>query len=107
MKGAYLYQFITSVTTKKTIKQAIKLGLQNSDKLCLTSALAENNVAKLSVVGCGLCSDVCVASRMLKALKDKGIQIKSMVAAEIKISVLIPEAAAQEAISAVHTEFFK
>ena len=26
MKGAYLYQFITSVTTKKIIKQAIKLG---------------------------------------------------------------------------------
>ncbi|MBO5973625.1 MAG: aspartate kinase, partial [Clostridia bacterium] len=70
------------------------------------SVISDGNVAKLSLVGCGLCSDASVGARMLAALTEQGIAVRSMVAAEIKISVLIPLASSQEAWEAVHREFF-
>ena len=87
-------------------KDALRLLLDNADRLGLSSVCADTNVAKLSLVGCGLCSDACVAARMLGALKEQGIHIRSMVAAEIKISVLIPYADAEQGVRGVHREFF-
>ena len=88
------------------IKVTLGVLLANTDTLSLTSVTSDGNVAKLSLVGCGMCSDASVGARMLAALKDRGIPVRSMVAAEIKISVLIPLASAQEASEAVHREFF-
>ncbi|MBO7274764.1 MAG: hypothetical protein J6V15_00160, partial [Clostridia bacterium] len=88
------------------IKATLGVLLANTDTLSLTSVISDGNVAKLSLVGCGLCSDASVGARMLAALTERGIAVRSMVAAEIKISVLIPLSSAQEASEAVHREFF-
>ena len=87
-------------------KDALRLLLDHADTLKLSSVSADSNGAKLSIVGCGLCSDACVAPRMLSVLKKQGIEVRSMVAAEIKISVLIPRALAEDGVQAVHREFF-
>ncbi len=87
-------------------KDALRVLLDNADSLSVRSVISDGNVAKLSLVGCGLCSDASVGARMLAALRDRGIPVRSMVAAEIKISVLIPLSSAQEASEAVHREFF-
>ena len=87
-------------------KDALRLLLDNADSLGISSVSADTNVSKLSLVGCGLCSDAFVAPRMLTALKEHGIEVRSVVAAEIKISALIPLAYAEDGVRAVHREFF-
>ncbi|MBQ2865885.1 MAG: aspartate kinase [Clostridia bacterium] len=91
---------------RSQVKAALKLLLDNGEKLSVTSACTDTNIAKLSIVGCGLCSDGSVASRMLSALKNHGVQVRSMVCAEIKISVLIPLSDAIDAVKCVHDVFF-
>ena len=87
-------------------KTAMSLLSQQAEKLNISSAGSDCGVAKLSVVGCGLCSDPDIGWRLLKTLKEHDIQIKSIVAAEIKISVLIPSAYGERAVKLIHSEFF-
>ena len=62
-------------------------------------------VAKVSVVGLGMRTHSGVAGRMFRALADRGINILMITTSEIKISVLVERARAEEALVAVHEEF--
>ncbi len=62
-------------------------------------------VAKVSVVGAGMTSNAGVAAKMFEALYDAGINIKMISTSEIKITVLIDEAYANQAMNAVHDKF--
>lgn len=73
----------------------------------LISTAADTTVAKVSVVGCGLGGDPQVVARMLRTIRDVGVEVKSIVAGEIKISVLIPDVFAEVAVQAIHKEFFE
>jgi aspartate kinase len=64
-----------------------------------------DEVAKVSIVGVGMRSHSGVASRMFRALADAGVNITSISTSEIKISCLVDEAQADEAVRAIHTEF--
>lgn len=65
------------------------------------------NVAKVSVVGCGLGGDPNVAAKMLNSIKEKGVDVKSVVAGEIRISALVPDIYADIAVRAIHKAFFE
>lgn len=67
----------------------------------------ERKIAKVSVVGAGMVSNAGVAAMMFEALYDAGINIKMISTSEIKISVLIDEAYADEAMNAIHDKFIK
>ena len=63
-------------------------------------------VAKISVVGAGMETHPGTASKMFEALFNSDINIQMISTSEIKISVLIEEAAADRAVTAVHRAFF-
>jgi aspartate kinase len=63
-------------------------------------------VAKVSVVGAGMETHPGTASKMFEALFAEDINIQMIATSEIKISVLIEEAAADRAVAAVHRAFF-
>jgi aspartate kinase len=63
------------------------------------------NVAKLSVVGIGMRSHSGVAAKMFKALASKKINIEMISTSEIKISCVIEDTVADEAVRAVHKAF--
>ena len=65
------------------------------------------NVAKVSVVGCGLGGDPNVAANMLNSIKEEGVDVKSVVAGEIRISALVPDIYADIAVRAIHKAFFE
>ena len=65
----------------------------------------ENDVAKISVVGLGMVDTPGVAAKMFKTLADVGINILMITTSEIKTSVLVSQADANAALSAVHTAF--
>ncbi len=66
---------------------------------------ADDNVAKVSVVGVGMARQTGVADRMFRALANEGINIQMITTSEIKISVLIERDEAQRALRAVHQAF--
>jgi aspartate kinase len=63
------------------------------------------DVAKVSVIGIGMRSQVGVARAMFAALAQKGINIEAIATSEIKISVLIDAAYTELAVRALHSAY--
>ncbi len=63
------------------------------------------DVAKVSVIGIGMKSQVGVARTMFEALAQKGVSIEAIATSEIKISVLIDAAYTELAVRALHTAY--
>ena len=68
---------------------------------------AESNpdVAKLSIVGVAIGSTPGVAGRFFEAVSQAGANIEMIATSEVRVSVVIPEAHAKDALRAVHTAF--
>ena len=67
--------------------------------------VADQDVAKVSVVGIGMRSHAGVAAKMFEALQNDGINIKVITTSEIKISVLIDRKYMELAVQALHDAF--
>ncbi len=65
----------------------------------------DENIAKVSIVGVGMKSHSGVAYRMFKTLAENSINIEMISTSEIKISVVIQECQADEAVQILHTVF--
>ncbi|MGD9815668.1 MAG: aspartate kinase [Hyphomonadaceae bacterium] len=75
------------------------------DKIGLQDIHIRRDVAKVSVIGIGMKSQVGVARTMFAALAQKGINIEAIATSEIKISVLIDAAYTELAVRALHTAY--
>ncbi|OYW60708.1 MAG: aspartate kinase [Rhodobacterales bacterium 32-66-7] len=67
--------------------------------------VTDTDVAKISVVGIGMRSQVGVAARMFAALAAENVNIKVITTSEIKISVLIDRKYMELAVQALHDTF--
>ncbi len=67
--------------------------------------IADENIAKLSVVGVGMKSHSGVAAKMFEALAASGVNIQMISTSEIKISVVIDLPQGEDATRAVHAAF--
>ena len=70
-----------------------------------TGVSAQDDVAKVSVVGLGMETQSGVAQKMFRAIADKGINVQMITTSEIKISTLVARNDAPEALRAVHSAF--
>jgi len=75
------------------------------DMINYEQLIADEAVAKVSVVGIGMRSHTGVAAKMFKVLSDEGINIKVITTSEIKISVLIDRKYMELAVQALHDAF--
>ncbi|MFT3867381.1 MAG: aspartate kinase [Nibricoccus sp.] len=69
------------------------------------SISSQDQIAKLSVVGVGMKTHSGVAATLFQALAEAGVNIDLISTSEIKITVSIAQAKADEAARAVHTAF--
>src|SRR5438270_5177044 len=67
--------------------------------------IATENIGKLSLVGVGMKSHTGVAGKMFDTLAREGVNIEMISTSEIKISVVIDLARAEQAMKAVHETF--
>ena len=67
--------------------------------------VADEGVAKVSIVGIGMRSHAGVAAKMFATLRDEGVNIKVITTSEIKISVLIDRKYVELAVQALHDAF--
>ncbi|HOC01386.1 MAG TPA: aspartate kinase [Verrucomicrobiota bacterium] len=69
--------------------------------------IANEGIAKLSIVGVGMRSHSGVAARMFETLALEGINIDMISTSEIKVSVVLDLAKGEQAMRAVHAAFLK
>ncbi len=80
-------------------------GAKESGVINFQELIADEDVAKVSVVGIGMRSHTGVAAKMFQVLRDEGINIKVITTSEIKISVLIDRKYMELAVQALHDAF--
>jgi len=83
--------------------RAVIDGLQA--ELGFAKVIATENIGKLSIVGVGMKSHTGVAGRMFDVLAREGVNIDMISTSEIKISVVVDLAKAEQAMRAVHAAF--
>ncbi|CBL44702.1 Aspartate kinase [gamma proteobacterium HdN1] len=87
------------------IKKAQAVLEQVAKSIGAREVVANERIAKVSLVGVGMRSHAGVASRMFKILADESINIQMISTSEIKISVVIDEKYLELAVKALHTGF--
>lgn len=64
-----------------------------------------DKIAKVSIVGVGMCSYVGIASKMFRSLAEEGINIQMISTSEIKISVIVDKKYMELAVRILHKTF--
>ncbi len=96
---------ITFTVSQDNRADAVAVIEALKDTLDFKEVTFDENVSKVSIVGAGMESNPGVAAKMFEALFDAGINIRMISTSEIKVSVLIDEKFADDAVSAVHDKF--
>lgn len=99
------YTDISFTVLKTDLAVAMKVLKNISDKIGAGDVVADENVAKISIVGVGMKSHTGVAAKMFKTLADEKINISIISTSEIKISCLISEDDADKAAVGLHKAF--
>ncbi|MCB1555866.1 MAG: aspartate kinase [Alphaproteobacteria bacterium] len=95
---------ITFTVAKTDLQTTLSL-LENSTDFECEAVLSNGSLARVSVVGIGMKSHAGVAKTMFETLGRHKINIHVIATSEIKISVLIDDSYAEEAIRALHEAY--
>lgn len=95
----------TFTVHRNDYKKAKSVLQEVCEKLGADSAIGDDRIAKVSIVGVGMRSHAGVATKMFEALSDEGINIQMISTSEIKISVVIDEKYLELAVRALHSAF--
>ncbi len=96
--------FSCPVDQVKRAEKAMQTA-KDSGEINYHDLVADEGVAKVSVVGIGMRSHTGVAAKMFKVLSAEGVNIKVITTSEIKISVLIDRKYMELAVQALHDAF--
>ncbi|SEM41821.1 aspartate kinase [Candidatus Frackibacter sp. WG12] len=96
---------ITFTINAEDLDQAKVILREIQTELTIEDIIFDSEVAKVSIVGAGMVTNPGVAASMFESLADTDINIEMISTSEIKVSCLIDEARAQEAVQAIHDKF--
>jgi aspartate kinase len=96
---------ISFTVPKADAHDALKIVEEIGKELGSTEVLADEKVAKVSIVGVGMRSHSGVAARMFQAMADNDINIQMISTSEIKLSCIVDENDIDRAVKAIHDEF--
>ncbi|HYB21464.1 MAG TPA: aspartate kinase [Thermodesulfobacteriota bacterium] len=96
---------LTFTVPKIDMKRALKLVKKTAEEIKAQEVLADENIAKVSIVGAGMRSHSGVASKMFTALAREKINILMISTSEIKISCVIEAKYGELAARVLHEAF--
>ena len=85
--------------------QALPILQQQAKELGAREVVADDKIAKISVVGVGMRSHAGIACTMFTALAKEGINIQMISTSEIKISVVVDEKYLELGVRTLHSVF--
>ncbi len=95
----------TFTVARSDLKTTLDVSSTIVEEIGAEGVSADDSIAKLSVVGVGMRSHSGVAARMFSALAARKINIQLISTSEIKISCVIDDDRAEDALRAVHDAF--
>jgi len=96
---------VSFTVMKSDLSRALKVSRKLARQLGAGTVEADQDIAKVSVVGVGMKSHCGVAEKMFRALAQNEINIQMISTSEIKISCVIKGAEGEKALRAVHEAF--
>lgn len=87
------------------LEQVKKILEEAKQDIGFSEIIIEKDIAKLSIIGNGLKSNLEVSAGIFKTLGDLGINIKTIFVGDLRISVLISTKRCKEALQALHKKF--
>lgn len=99
------YTDITFTVPKADFKRALKLVKNTAAEIKAQEVLADENIAKVSIVGAGMVNHPGVASKMFAALAKENINILMISTSEIKISCVVEAKYGELAVRVLHKAF--
>jgi aspartate kinase len=98
---------VTFTVQKGDYRRAIEISKTVGAEIGAVAIDADEDIAKVSIVGLGMKDHAGVASRMFEVLAEEGINIQLISTSEIKVSVVIKESETQAAVVALHAAFIE
>jgi aspartate kinase len=95
----------TFTVTRVDFKKALALTRETAREINARDVAADENIAKVSIVGVGMRSHAGVATKMFETLAREGINIQMISTSEIKISVVIDAKYTELAVRVLHDVF--
>ena len=96
---------VTFTVQKDDLPLALKTTERIKKEIQAKEIVANDKIAKLSVVGIGMRTHSGIADKMFKTLSDEKINIQMISTSEIKISCVIEEDQAEKALNSMHDAF--
>jgi aspartate kinase len=96
---------VTFTVPTADLARATALLEERKDAIGYFRMIADDNVAKISIVGVGMRSHAGIAATMFKTLAERGINILAISTSEIKVSVLIDADETELAVRLLHTAY--
>lgn len=96
---------ISFTVARTDLDQAVATVKQVTGEIGASGLSTDAGVAKVSIVGAGMITNPGVAAQMFTALAQEGINIDMISTSEIKISCVIRQEAAAQAVKALHRAF--
>lgn len=96
---------ISFTVARTDLEQAVATVKQVAGEIGASGLTTDAGVAKVSIVGAGMITNPGVAAQMFAALAQEGINIDMISTSEIKVSCVIRQEAASQAVKALHRAF--
>ena len=96
---------LTFTVTKSDLSKAMKIIQPVAQSIGARECVSDSRLAKISVVGSGIRTSPGYAASMFNALYEAGINIELISTSEIRITCIIDESKASDAVNALHQAF--
>ena len=103
--GAMGMADVTFTVPKEDLKEAMLTAEEIVKKIGAKEVIADKKIAKLSIVGIGMRIHSGIAEKMFSSLAKEKINIQMISTSEIKVSCIIDENMAENALLAIHKTF--
>lgn len=99
------YNNISFTVNINDLKEAVVISEKIKEELGADGVTAEENIAKISVIGIGLKTHNETTAEIFDTLAENGINIDMISCSEINVSCIIKEEDVEKAVNALHTKF--
>jgi aspartate kinase len=96
---------LTFTISRGDVEKAMALVEPIAENIGARECIADTKMAKVSIIGTGMQNTPGYASRMFSTLSAVGINIQLITTSEIRITVIISEDQAKDAVRALHKAF--
>ena len=99
------YSDLSFTVARTDLKDALLKIRSVSIEMGVADVVSDSSLSKVSVVGAGMLDSAGYASRMFRSLADSNINIDMITTSEIRITCIVAESRAEDAVRVLHEAF--